>query len=106
MYYIFFKRQGCLEFTLNCHVIFFDNLPTFYKEILSCFNKLQARYNSDQYAKKILSSTTTKNLNNGKPFFKKEQFNKGSIMNLFHTADNTSSLHFHTKLPHLIATSA
>ena len=52
------------------------------------------------------STTTTKTLNKGKPFFKKEQFNKGSIMNLFHTGDDTSSLQFHSKLPGLIATSA
>ena len=54
LYYISFKRQGCLELTLNrnYHVIF-ENFPPFYKEILSCFNELYARYNSYQYATKF-----------------------------------------------------
>ena len=41
-------------------MIFFDNLPTFYKEILLCVNELQARYNSDQYATNFSSTATTK----------------------------------------------
>ena len=50
-----------LRIPMNCNyqVIISDNLPAFYEEILSSFNELPARYNSDPYGKSF-SSTTKK----------------------------------------------
>ena len=73
-------------------MIILDNLPAFYEEILSGFNELQARYNSDPYGK--VSVQQQKNRNEGRAFLKKkEKFTKGSTVNLFYTDDDTSSLH-------------
>ena len=62
-----------LRIPMNCNyqVIISDNLPAFYEEILSSFNELPARYNSDPFGKSF--SSRTKKSKRRKGFLEKKK---------------------------------
>ena len=74
----FLRRYGGLELLLNCNynVKLIENLPNFYRDILSFFSELKALYNSNSMRDTILFNNE-EILIGGKMFFNKEWFANG-----------------------------
>ena len=75
----FFKKYGGLYFLLscnNCDAKDFEDVPSFYKDILSFFHELKALYGCHHGRYTILFNNKEIRID-GKPFFWKEWFEKG-----------------------------
>ena len=84
----FFRKCGGLNFLLTCNynVKFLENLPKFYKDILSFFSELKVLYGRNLTDETILFNNQ-EILIGGKPFVNREWLRKG-ICSIRHLLDN------------------
>ena len=73
-----FKKYGGLHFLLSCNYDAkdFENVPSFYKDILLFFHELKALHGC-HHGRDIILFNNKEILTDGRPFFWKEWFKKG-----------------------------
>ena len=88
----FFKKYGARYFLLSCNYDF-ENVPSFYKDILLFFHELKALYGCHHGQDTILCNNKEIRID-GKPFFWKGWFEKGmrTIKDLLDKNGNVLSL--------------
>jgi len=74
-----FSKLGGLNFLLTCNydVRYCENLPRFYRDILSFFSILKSLYEDETCKRDLILYNNKEILIGGNPFFNKEWFSKG-----------------------------